>query len=519
MINMTIIKRLATNLAKLISINYNEKTGISLATSDSQPWKHPFLTENNIKRFRKYSEEIWEFALSFENKQTQPLKCAFVCNMAQNMHKWCRLAQKYGVNADLFPNMMDNAAINAPEWEEFEGSYQNINDGFGFLESNPDICLEVPCHRVQIEGAELYLAYQEFCRGNRKPLLKLMAMTPGLRHEVLLKYDGFYPYFRWAKELSEYDVIYAASTPFAAYASGRPYCVFSVGGDLQVDCGRPDDYGEAMVLSFNAARFLMVSNPHALGHCRRLGLTNAVYLPYPMDDSRYSPGEGQARSEWEELFGKGIYVLTTSRLDRSVKGFGENIFTEMVKVARLRPQVRFVFLGWGNDVLEFKEMIRSSNMEHQFIILNPVGKKRLIDYYRSCDIVLDQLVMGYYGATALEAAAVGKPVIMKLRTEQYHPLYGGDIMPAMNANSPVEAGKALLELIDNEHMRIEKGNEMRKWLVRNHGEAKTAPLMLALLRLAADRIPLPKEFVSPLWDEENDDEKEYHKACLRRHHD
>jgi glycosyltransferase involved in cell wall biosynthesis len=207
--------------------------------------------------------------------------------------------------------------------------------------------------------------------------------------------------------------------------------------------------------------------------------------------------------------------LMASRLDPQVKGQDENFFRTLVDVAKHRPQLRFIFLAWGESAAEFRKRIESAGMQDRFIILKPVGKKRLIDYYRSCDLVLDHFVYGYYGATALEAASISKPVVMKLRTEHYAPLYRDDVMPAFNTATPGEMGEALLALGDNETLRLQSGAEMRSWLLRNHGEEKTVPLMLALLRLTADQVPLPKDLVNPLWDEESEEERAYHRSCFQ----
>lgn len=482
---------------------------------DEAPWRHPFLGEANIKRFRAYSEGVWQFAREHERTRTKPLKIAFSVNTAQNMYNWSRLAAKHGAEAALYLYPWDTYTLTRPEWEEFDGDYADVSDAEGFLKANPDLKPVLPCHRIPIEGNELMVARQAFLEGMRKPLLDLLATSPGVRHEALWAYEGFAAYYRWAKALANYDVVYAAAMPFPAYASGRPYCAFSVGGDLIYDAGRGDHYGQAVSMAFGGARFLMLSNPHPLGHCRRLGLTNAVYLPYPIDDGRYSPGEGQSRMEWHARYGPGVFVLTTARLDRKFKGYGEEFLKSLVTVAKRRPQVRYVFLQWGEDATAFRDQVRQYGMEEHFIILSPVGKKRLIDYYRSCDIVLDHFVFGYYGATALEAAAIGKPVVMKLRTEHYAPLYAGDTMPAFNASSPQEIGEALTRLTDSEELRARSGSEMRQWLIRHHGEARTVPLMLALLRITAERVSLPKDLVNPLLDADSEAEQAYHTACLR----
>lgn len=500
---------LETFRGKLSGLIESNQLSNFVGNFDNYPWEHPYLTANNIKRFREYSEAVWGFALEYLGSHPEPLRCAFAVNMAQNMHKWAKLAQKYGASVDLFPSSMDASAISSPQWEEFDGEFSDLLDGEGFLSAYPHIQLQVPSISVPLEGTELYLAFRDFYSGTYAPLLHLMSTVQTLRHEIFLAYSGFYPYFNLARAISKYDVIYAASNPLAAYASGKPYCAFSVGGDLQYDCGRTDDLGKLMSLSFNAAKFLMISNPHAIGHCRRLGLTNGIYLPYPMDDSIYSPGEGQSRKIWEATYGEGVFVLATSRLDKKVKGQSDELFQALVDAAKMRPELRFIFLAWGNSLPDFQAKIADLGMGNQFILLSPVGKKRLIDYYRSCDIVLDQFVYGYYGATGLEAASVGKPILIKLREEQYAPLYAGDVAPMINVSEPHEVFEALLRLVDNPDLRVQIGKDVRAWLLRNHGEEKTMPLLLGLLRIAADRVPLPKDLINPLCEDLSLEENAY----------
>jgi glycosyltransferase involved in cell wall biosynthesis len=518
----------------LISFETNQGIG----TVDNQPWSHPFLTGTNISRFRSYSERVWQEANSHRVSFPRMLDCAFSVNMAQNMYKWAKLAQRYGAQTTLYLNPQDRTAISRPEWEEFDGEYTSVHDGDEFLEANPGIPIGVSFLEPPNEGSELWAAYhlhppvelsleqqgwKEVAeRISPELALKLYAAPgaaalrqrcPTLLHAPLLDIQGAYPNFRWAELLAQHDVSYIASTPFPAYVSGKPYCVFSVGGDMQFDCGRPDDLGRAMRAAFAGARFILASNPHTLAHCRRFGFTNAVYLPYPMDSELYCPGQGNARKAWIQSHGGQVFVLTTARIDRGVKGHSDAFFEALATVARERPEVRFVFLGWGEHADAFRARISASGLTGSMFMLPPVGKKRLIDYYRSCDIVLDQFVYGYFGATALEAASIGKPVIMKLRKEQYAPLYRGDVAPMLNADSPEEVRRHLLDLVASPQLRHEVGDRLRQWLVRNHGEQVTVPLMLALLQMAADGVGLPSGVDNPLKDSLSEEEIAYHAQC------
>lgn len=492
----------------------------SLDSRDDHPWLHPYLTESNIARFRAYSEAVWQFANEHARAKHERFNCAFSVNMAQNMYKWARLAKKYGAASTLFLHPMDKFPISMPQWEDFDGEYADLNDSDGFIHHASGIVPSVRTTSVPISSEAFCNAMSLFSARNQagdnsRALLMQLASSDRLRLEVFEANPQFMGYFDWSNALSDFDVIYAASAPFAAYASGRPYCVFSVGGDLQFDCGRGDSYGRAMTLAFNGGRFLMVSNPHTLGHSRRIGLTNGVYLPYPMDTDRYCPGPGVSRDDWVCRYGEGVYVLTTARLDAGVKGHTDDFFKTLIDLAKARKNVRFVFLSWGNSAAELKSRVAAESLQSQFIVLPPVGKKRLIDYYRSCDIVLDQFVYGYYGATALEAASIGKPLVMHIRSEQYLPLYAEDVAPVSNASTLDEIYQAITSLIDDEHLRRQHGLEMRAWVVRNHGEQKTVPLMLSLLRLAAERVSLPADLVNPLCDPLIEEEIAYHQACLR----
>jgi glycosyltransferase involved in cell wall biosynthesis len=486
------------------------------ASIDHLPWRHPFLTTANLAAFRDYSERVWQLAADFSERHPSQLRCAFFANMAQNMYKWARLSQEFGVSASLFANPMDTTAISNPRWEHYDGQWDRVLDGAGFLEAHRDIGIDVPFHDVPIRAGEggLATAYRAFCTGDRAPLLRLLASAAGVRHEVLLAYSGFHTYWDLARELSRYDVIYAASVPFAAYFSGRPYCALSVGGDLIWDCGRPDDWGRALTLAFNAARFLMITNPQTLAHSRRLGFANGVYLPYPIDDHRYAPGPGNARREWEERCGPGVYVLTTSRLDEDVKGYGGEFVAVLRRLVDVRPELRFVFIAWGADADRIRQETRAAELGGHVLFLSPAGKQRLIDYYRSADVVLDHLVYGYYGATTLEAAAIGKPIVMRQRTEHYAPLYRGDVAPVAAVEGLQDVADALVMYAQDPARRRESGEAMRAWLVRNHGRERTMPILLALLRVAAARQPLDTDGGGPLSRPLDESERAYHEHCL-----
>lgn len=483
-------------------------------SADQHPWDHPALTADNLRRFRRYSEAIWDAALTHDRTRPDPLDVAFTINMAQFSYLWAKLTKSLGAKSTLYLHPGDQTALSRPEWEEFDGEYPDVFDGTGFLKAHP-IDPAVPVRVVPMDNRGLLHDVFAFRQGNRAPLYRRLAAAPGQRIEPFLGQPAIHPYFAWAEALSKHDVILAPSIPLPAYLSGRPYCAFVVGGDVQNDCGRGDPYGAAIGLAFAAARFVVVGNPHILGHCRRLGLTNAVYLPTPVNDDIYCPGEGKARREWVERTGGDTFFLSTARIDKAVKGNAEELWEALAGACRTRPGVRFVFLAWGHSADELRARVAGhAELRDRLLFLPPVGKKRLIDYYRSCDAVIDQFVYGYYGGTGLEAAACGKPIVMRIRAEHYGPLHDGDVIPVWNAATPAEAARGVAELADSPDLRADLGRRVRDWLVRTHGKERAGRRLLAILRMTADRVPVPAGLDNPLLDVESDAERRYHNSCV-----
>ena len=510
------LRKVFARITKLVRGQKQRPPSLSYDSFDDRPWEHPFLTQENIGTFRRYSLDVRAFVMEKWRQDPKTLDVGFAVNLAQSMYKWARMLRSSGAQTTLYLHEWDQRALSLPEWEDFDGEWPDVMDGVGFLKAHPRLVPAVPVRTPALDSTcDFTRAWVNWRQSDRRPLLALQARYPNLRLDSLAAYDGLYGYLLpWAQQLAGHDVTCSAYFPLPAYLSGKPYCAFATGDDLQHDCGLAGPLGQLLSLSFNGGRFLWVSNPHVLGHCRRLGFKNALYVPYPMDDRRYCPGEPRARKEWETRFGPGFYVLSTARLDQAVKG-NTGLFDELAKLAVRLPRVRFVFLAWGADVAAFAQRIKGAGLQKNFIMLPPVGKERLIDYYRSCDCVLDQLIYGYYGATGLEALAVGKPVVMHIRTEQYHPLYGGDVAPVVNCRTAPEVAEAVEALANNEVLRLDVGAESRAWLARHHGEAVSVPLMLALLQFTKENGRLPEDLRSPLAQAESGAEAFYHQSRLR----
>jgi glycosyltransferase involved in cell wall biosynthesis len=101
--------------------------------------------------------------------------------------------------------------------------------------------------------------------------------------------------------------------------------------------------------------------------------------------------------------------------------------------------------------------------------------------YRAADVVVDQLNAGWYGVFAIEAMALGKPVVTFLhdeavrRTEEAF----GVRVPLVSATKET-LGDRLRELVDDPHRRRAIGAESRAYVERVHDLEKVGDRLLDL---------------------------------------
>ena len=99
-------------------------------------------------------------------------------------------------------------------------------------------------------------------------------------------------------------------------------------------------------------------------------------------------------------------------------------------------------------------------------IKSPVSSNRLTNtemasLYQCCDVILGDFGSGWFGQTALEAAAHGKPFISHMDPEFMYEHFG--LNPFTLAKTPDEICQQLINLFASSEQRELKGLEMRKW--------------------------------------------------------
>jgi hypothetical protein len=113
-----------------------------------------------------------------------------------------------------------------------------------------------------------------------------------------------------------------------------------------------------------------------------------------------------------------------------------------------------------------------------FKLVNNVTIKELYEEIQKADIIVDQLIQGWYGMLPLEAMMFSKPVICYLRDDVVKAL--PDDCPIINAN-PGNIYEVLKHCLQNQNMWRDTGLKGRNYVIQNHDSRKIAKQYADLL--------------------------------------
>jgi glycosyltransferase involved in cell wall biosynthesis len=145
--------------------------------------------------------------------------------------------------------------------------------------------------------------------------------------------------------------------------------------------------------------------------------------------------------------------------------------------------------GWGVDLARSVALAQELGVAERVTFLpHAMSKTRLLRYFRAADVVIDQVAIGSYGTSALEAMSCGTPLIINLDRERFarafptHP-------PVAQAETADDVAGRLRELgRASPEARAAFGAGERAWVVQHHGD-RLVDELLALCERAAGRAP------------------------------
>lgn len=234
----------------------------------------------------------------------------------------------------------------------------------------------------------------------------------------------------------------------------------------------------------------------------------AVFVTFQGDDAR----QGDARPDLAGELEPGYYTPASdaakrrriARLDRwadRIYALNPDLLRVLPARARFLPYANIDFRRWSppaaprepgpprvlhapthrgikgtRHLLEAVRRLRAEGLELELLLVEGLSHAEARRLYERADLVVDQLLLGWYGGLAVEAMALGKPVVCYLREDDLGALPAGmrHDLPLIQA-SPATLPGVLREWLTAPAVRLaERGRAGRSFVERWHDPLRIA---------------------------------------------
>ena len=255
------------------------------------------------------------------------------------------------------------------------------------------------------------------------------------------------------------------SVPTLVAAPRRPYVAYEHGTMRELPF--TDTWqGRMLSVSYRRAGKVIITNADVRDAAERLRLENTVFVPHPVDETKYSPGESRLGAELRAQ-GYDPILLAPARHDWREKA-NDTMIRAFARVVMDRPRALLILTAWGVDVPRTKTLAAELGVAGNVRWFPPLPKRQLTDAYRGADVVLDQFVFGTFGGIAPEAMACGRPVVLAFDPELHRWCFP-ELPPVVAARTEAEIAGTLERLASDSAERNRIGAAARAWIERHHG--------------------------------------------------
>ena len=292
---------------------------------------------------------------------------------------------------------------------------------------------------------------------------------------------------RFRAQLAEADVVQTFGEGVVwSGGCGAPDTVLSIGDDLDILPFRTDSlrirvYAQVLRRAQQRCRAVRYTMPPQQDSCRLLGLTNARFLPcaIPIDTAAYRPLSSAERATVRarlNLPADAFVVFQPSRQewtcperpgsnhkgnDRFLRAFAQFVTT-------WGKEAWLIAVTKGRDVERSRSLAQELRIGDRIRWIPQQNKAGLRECLGASDVVADQFTYGFYGISALEAMAVGRPVLAHVDRAALQ-AFGVEPPPVVSVYAEHDIYAALCHLAERRDQAEEIGAAARTWMIRHHG--------------------------------------------------
>jgi len=290
------------------------------------------------------------------------------------------------------------------------------------------------------------------------------------RHDRLKSADVF-PYTATVNYFTDifqyYDIVqcYATDPIHALLSDKRPYVAFEHGTlrDFTTD---DDPLHRLTSLAYREADHTFITNGDCLAYAERLGIENYSPIIHPIDVEQHRQDFGDAIGALRREIDGDIILFCPVRHDWKIKGTDVHLRALPLIKARVPGQVKLVLIHWGMQLAESEALLESLGCSGDVVWKPSMCRITMIKHVRAADVVLDQMALPHFGATAPQAIAAGTPVISSYVPESTRWIIP-EPAPILPAFSPEEVAEAVVQALDP-GWRADYKRSARQWTDRYH---------------------------------------------------
>ncbi len=271
---------------------------------------------------------------------------------------------------------------------------------------------------------------------------------------------------RWSELFDHYDLIQAYATePILPALTGHRAVAFEH-GTLRTFLWGDTPLHRLTSLGYRHAAHVFVTNGDCLEHAERLGVRRYSSMLHPVDVDQHRTAGIEQSVTIRAKYAADCLLLCPLRHDWAIKGTDVHLRALPLIKARYTGRLVVLLTEWGGDLEASRALVRELGCEENVRWIAPLGRIRLIAHTRAADVVLDQIALPHFGATAPQALAVGTPVISSYdpRSTEWIVDEPAPILPAF---TPQEVADAVLTAMDPA-WRVEHARRARDWIDHHH---------------------------------------------------
>ncbi|MCB1738824.1 MAG: glycosyltransferase [Gammaproteobacteria bacterium] len=252
----------------------------------------------------------------------------------------------------------------------------------------------------------------------------------------------------WQRICAHFDIVQGYGTePVWLLLSGtRPYVAFEHGTLRDFTAG-DSALHRLTSLAYRLADHTFITNGDCQPIAAQLGIRKCSPMIHPVDvDQHRHIDDGAVAALAREYAGE-LLLFCPLRHDWAVKGTHIHLQALPLIKRWFGEHVVLVVTNWGRDVQRSRELVRELDCEDNVRWVPPLCRIQLIHHLHAADVVLDQIALPHFGATAPQALAAGTPVVMSYQpsSTQWIVAHPAPILPAFNPEEVAEAVRTAMQ--------------------------------------------------------------------------